>query len=88
MPEGASTDLTVGETYRNLIALRADFTRFTSKLDELPDWQDIRRIEKAQEAKIKELQDSVKWGMRLIITSVVGVIINIIYISAQVPGAS
>lgn len=86
MPEGASTDLTVGETYRNLIALRGDFNRMAAKLDDRPDWQDLKRVERGHDEKIAELQDTVKWGMRLIVTACTGFVINIIYTSAQGTG--
>lgn len=99
MPEGANTDLTVGETYRNLIALRGDFNRLTAKLDERPDWQDMKRVEnsltnmhdadtKTQAKQIDELQDANKWSMRLTITTMLGLLVNIIYTSAQATGVS
>lgn len=40
-------DVTLGEVYRLVGDVRSDFQRLAGKVEERPDWQDIRRIENA-----------------------------------------
>lgn len=47
-------DVTIGEVYRLLGDVRGDLRAMDAKVEERPDWQDVRRIENSLVEKVTE----------------------------------
>lgn len=76
--------VTTGELGRRLDRFENTITNalggFSTKLDDRPDWQDVRRIEANLEGRIKKLEEWQTWALRLggpaLIAAVGGMLVN------------
>lgn len=68
-------EVTVGELGRNLTKFEKAVTdalgTISGKLDDRPDWSDVRGIESNLLDRIKRLEDWQTWAVRLIVSAVV-----------------
>lgn len=70
--------MTNGEIARSLVRIEKSLEHVTEKMDTRPSWEDVKRIETALAADIRELQDTQKWAMRLVIGAVLLALISLV----------
>jgi len=77
-----SEAVTVGELGRNLAKFEKTVTDslavIGSKLDERPDWKDVRSIEAQLVERIKRLEEWQTWAVRLVVGAVILAVIALV----------
>ena len=71
----AESDVSTGELGRRLDRFEKTVTDalggISSKLDDRPDWVDVRKIEAGLKESIKRLEDWQAWAVRLVLGAVI-----------------
>lgn len=78
-------EMTTGEIGRRLVELTTAVKSLGEKVDKRPSWDDINRLEAArnktdgdQDKDIQALQAAQAGAMRLVVTSLVGVLLSLV----------
>jgi hypothetical protein len=84
-----TTIVTTGELGRRLDRLETTITAalggIATKIDERPDWQDVRRIETALIVRISALEGWQTWALRLGAPGIVGALIGVLINAGRIP---